>query len=80
VLVSSGDVLCAPKALSDTIVNKFVTAHHKVMDKYGKEIKLKLQKIDLEYSFHDGHSTLKLLKEKEQQKVVYAPLVGVKLK
>jgi len=80
VLVSSGDVLCAPKALSDRVVNKFVDAHHKVMAKYGKEIKQKLQKIDLEYSFQDGNSTLNLLKEKEQQKVVYAPLVGVKLK
>ncbi len=80
VLVSSGDVLCAPKALSDTILNKFVAAHHKVMDKYGKEIKQKLQKIDLEYSFHEGNSTLKLLRQKEEQKVVYAPLVGVKLK
>jgi tripartite-type tricarboxylate transporter receptor subunit TctC len=80
VLVSSGDVLCAPKALPDKVVNKFIDAHNKVMAKYGKEIKQRLQKIDLEYTFHDGNSTLKLLKGKEEQKVVYAPLVGVKLK
>ena len=80
VLVSSGDVLGAPKALPDKVVNKFVDAHNKVMAKYGKEIKQRLQKIDLEYAFHDGNSTLKLLREKEEQKVVYAPLVGVKLK
>lgn len=79
-LVSSGDVLCAPRALPDKVVNKFVDAHNKVMAKYGKEIKQRLQKIDLEYTFHEGNSTLKLLKEKEEQKVVYAPLVGVKLK
>ena len=80
VLVSSGDVLCAPKALPDKVVNKFIDAHNKVMTKYGKEIKQRLQKIDLEYTFHDGNTTLKLLKGKEEQKVVYAPLVGVKLK
>jgi tripartite-type tricarboxylate transporter receptor subunit TctC len=80
VLVASGDVLCGPKALPDNVVNKFVDAHNKMMAKYGKEIKQKLEKIDIEYTFRDGNSTLANLREKEKQKLEYAPLVGVKLK
>jgi len=80
VLVASGDVLCGPKGLPDNVVNKFVDAHKKMMAKYGKEIEQKLNKIDIEYSFLDGNSALKNLRAKEEQKIKYAPLVGVKVK
>jgi tripartite-type tricarboxylate transporter receptor subunit TctC len=80
VIYNAINVLCGPKAIPDKVVGKFIDAHNKVVAKYEKEIKQGLQKMDIEFTFLDGKSVLKLLKEKEKQYHIYAPLVGIKLK
>lgn len=80
VVLGANDVLCAPKDIPEQVVSKFTEAHNKVVAKYKKEIMERFMKMDIEYAFLDGKGALKLFKERERQYIVYAPLVGIKLK
>lgn len=68
-----------PSRTPEKVVLKFIEAHDKVLQKYEKEIKDKLPKLDLYPAHMDGKAGMQLLKEREKLYKEFATQTGLKV-
>lgn len=71
--------LCAPKGISEEVVNKLVNVHRKVWAKYQKDANEKLPIMELYPVLYDGETLLKQLVEKDKKFRPIASKLGIKL-
>jgi tripartite-type tricarboxylate transporter receptor subunit TctC len=59
-------LLGAPSRVPEAFISKWVEAHSKVLQKYGKEINEKIRKLEMYPGYVDGKSGMQQLREKEK--------------